>query len=72
MPDDLFLRAAKAGQAEHGIEDRAGVGDDVGGDVWEWRRRRELTCEFGYRTETDRRSICEGETLVSRSYQVYS
>ena len=34
MPDDLFLRAAKAGQAEHGIEQRKRVGAErasVGG-----------------------------------------
>ena len=30
MPDDLFLRAAKARQAEHGIQDGERVGSDAG------------------------------------------
>jgi hypothetical protein len=30
MPDDLFLRAPKARQAENGIQDGKRVGGDVG------------------------------------------
>jgi hypothetical protein len=36
MPDDLFLRAPKARQAEHGIQDGESVRGDAGFDVTDW------------------------------------